>query len=236
MSTAASSSATPVVRSQSTSSRSHHHRPPSSDLPQRTRSVAVRPSTASQPSASASSQPPQQHPQSSQSRSQTYDRPPPANQAVFDNLARRDRDTARGTLPPPARQSSSRERSQERSQAHHSESAAKEHQRNLSVQGHQRNSIDMATAGPVVTEGSATAAQPSQLHPVASTTQPRRRTMITTPSGQWALGKTIGAGSMGKVKLAKNMETGEQVSALLWPPFVVVVVVLLPICTQRTWN
>jgi len=25
------------------------------------------------------------------------------------------------------------------------------------------------------------------------------------------LGKTIGAGSMGKVKLAKNMETGEQV-------------------------
>lgn len=42
--------------------------------------------------------------------------------------------------------------------------------------------------------------------------QPKRRTTITTPSGQWALGKTIGAGSMGKVKLAKNMETGEQVS------------------------
>lgn len=41
--------------------------------------------------------------------------------------------------------------------------------------------------------------------------QPRRRTTITTPTGQWALGKTIGAGSMGKVKLAKNMETGEQV-------------------------
>lgn len=60
--------------------------------------------------------------------------------------------------------------------------------------------------------------------------------MITTPSGQWALGKTIGAGSMGKVKLAKNMETGEQVSALLWPPFFVVVVVLLPIYTQRAWN
>lgn len=42
--------------------------------------------------------------------------------------------------------------------------------------------------------------------------QPRRRTTITTPTGQWALGKTIGAGSMGKVKLAKNMETGEQVN------------------------
>lgn len=35
--------------------------------------------------------------------------------------------------------------------------------------------------------------------------------MITTPSGNWALGKTIGAGSMGKVKIARNLETGEQV-------------------------
>ena len=47
--------------------------------------------------------------------------------------------------------------------------------------------------------------------PAAAAVQPRRRTTITTPTGHWALGKTIGAGSMGKVKLAKNMETGEQV-------------------------
>jgi hypothetical protein len=40
----------------------------------------------------------------------------------------------------------------------------------------------------------------------------KRRTTITAPStGTWALGKTIGAGSMGKVKLAKHAETGEQV-------------------------
>jgi|TARA_R110002003_G_scaffold198_23_gene15581 hypothetical protein len=40
----------------------------------------------------------------------------------------------------------------------------------------------------------------------------KRRTTITAPStGTWALGKTIGAGSMGKVKLAKHSETGEQV-------------------------
>jgi serine/threonine protein kinase len=45
----------------------------------------------------------------------------------------------------------------------------------------------------------------------AAPTQPKRRTTITTPTGNWALGKTIGAGSMGKVKLAKNIETGEQV-------------------------
>lgn len=42
----------------------------------------------------------------------------------------------------------------------------------------------------------------------------KRRTTITAPAtGTWALGKTIGAGSMGKVKLAKHNETGEQVCA-----------------------
>jgi hypothetical protein len=56
----------------------------------------------------------------------------------------------------------------------------------------------------------ATGTQSSQ----PSSSQPRRRTTITTPTGQWALGKTIGAGSMGKVKLAKNMETGEQVKII----------------------
>lgn len=39
----------------------------------------------------------------------------------------------------------------------------------------------------------------------------KRRTTIVAQSGEWTLGKTIGAGSMGKVKLAKNLETGEQV-------------------------
>lgn len=39
----------------------------------------------------------------------------------------------------------------------------------------------------------------------------KRRTTVTAQTGLWTLGKTIGAGSMGKVKLAKNLETGEQV-------------------------
>ena len=214
MSTAASSSASPtVVRSHSTSSRPQTHRPPSSDLPHRTRSVAVRPSTASQPS-----QPPHQsqHLQSpGQLRTQAYERhPPPSNKAVFDNLARRDPEATRGNLPPPTRRSYSRERSQERAAAYHTDTAPKRHQRNLSVQGHQRDSIDMATAGTATAEGSSgppQAGSGAQVHSAASAA-PKRRTMITTPSGQWALGKTIGAGSMGKVKLAKNMETGEQVS------------------------
>lgn len=50
------------------------------------------------------------------------------------------------------------------------------------------------------------------IKPAAAETTQKRRTTITAPAtGQWALGKTIGAGSMGKVKLAKNVETGEQV-------------------------
>ena len=45
----------------------------------------------------------------------------------------------------------------------------------------------------------------------------KRRTTIGAQTGQWSLGKTIGAGSMGKVKLAKNLETGEQVAVKIVP-------------------
>ena len=45
----------------------------------------------------------------------------------------------------------------------------------------------------------------------------RRRTSITTLTGTWALQKTIGQGSMGKVKLARNIETGEQVAIKIVP-------------------
>lgn len=37
------------------------------------------------------------------------------------------------------------------------------------------------------------------------------RTSIPTQSGKWILGKTIGAGSMGKVKLARKEDGSEQV-------------------------
>jgi len=50
----------------------------------------------------------------------------------------------------------------------------------------------------------------------SSTTVPpaqRRRTEVKAQTGTWSLQKTIGQGSMGKVKLAKNQETGEVVSS-----------------------
>lgn len=46
----------------------------------------------------------------------------------------------------------------------------------------------------------------------ATGAQPRRRTHVTGVTGTWQLQKTIGAGSMGKVKLARNQDTGETVS------------------------
>ena len=42
-------------------------------------------------------------------------------------------------------------------------------------------------------------------------TSGKSRTTIPAQTGNWVLGKTIGAGSMGKVKLARRVEGGEQV-------------------------
>ncbi|KAJ9399281.1 hypothetical protein DTO282F9_3904 [Paecilomyces variotii] len=203
MSTAASSPSPAVVRSHSTSSRSHshhHHPPPSSDLPHRTRSVATRPP----PSYTTS------HHHRSNSRSGSYDRRSAADPAALDNVARRDFETSNVARPPSSRRDPSRDRSQERPPSVYRNGS---HHRNSSRQSYPRKSVDMAAAGPVATE----AAMPSAPPVPANATQPRRRTTITTPTGHWALGKTIGAGSMGKVKIAKNMETGEQVAIKIVP-------------------
>jgi hypothetical protein len=45
-------------------------------------------------------------------------------------------------------------------------------------------------------------------------TSGKSRTTIPAQTGNWVLGKTIGAGSMGKVKLARRVEGGEQVRIL----------------------
>ena len=82
--------------------------------------------------------------------------------------------------------------------------------------GHNRYASDASTASAMPINGVATDASRTG----AQATQPRRRTSITAPkTGQWILGKTIGAGSMGKVKLAKQAESGESVSrGLRHPP------------------
>lgn len=75
------------------------------------------------------------------------------------------------------------------------------------------NSQDMPTAVPVNTNGSGVPDTATATH--QTTSGVRRRTTIDATTGHWELGKTIGAGSMGKVKLAKQKETGEQVRTAL---------------------
>ncbi|KAJ5794030.1 Oligopeptide transporter OPT superfamily [Penicillium paradoxum] len=188
-----------VVRSHSTSSRPS--RAPS-DLPHRTRSVAVRSSNTSQP-------PIPTH--LSHSKTPSQDRRPPSNHGALEGAARRDYE-ASNTARMPSRREASTDRSQERPSTARTETARR-HQRNPSSQSRQRESVDMASSS-TAQESSQNATGTSA--PTAAAA-PRRRTTITTPTGQWALGKTIGAGSMGKVKLAKNTETGEQVAVKIVP-------------------
>jgi len=73
-----------------------------------------------------------------------------------------------------------------------------------------RDDAARAHAHPSASSSSAAAAAAQQQ-------QGRRRTTLDTQTGKWGLGKTIGAGSMGKVKLARNLETGEQVAIKIVP-------------------
>lgn len=74
----------------------------------------------------------------------------------------------------------------------------------------------MTDGGAAVQTPNAAKTQTSDSVPGSGNTT-KKRTTITAQTGNWALGKTIGAGSMGKVKLAKNLETGEQVAIKIVP-------------------
>ncbi|KAH8697354.1 hypothetical protein BGW36DRAFT_397097 [Talaromyces proteolyticus] len=196
-----------VVRSHSSSSRAQAHPPPqSSDLPHRARSTTNRP-----PSSSSSHSHSRHH---SSSRPQSYDRRPPPSY-VPSTIARRDFENPNLARPPSSRRESSRDRSQERPPpAYRPDSVrAPQHHHRTSSRS-RRDSVKMV--GTTVDAKAAVAEQSAQAY-AANSLQPKRRTMIPTPTGQWALGKTIGAGSMGKVKIARNMETGEQVAVKVVP-------------------
>ena len=198
MSTAASSASPITHRSHSTSQSHSSYRPTPVDLPHRTRSTAMRPPNSSNT-----------HHRSG-SRSHTYDRPPPSNQAALANLARQDHEVSNVARPTTSRRTSSRDPSEEPPPSYRTE-ASRTHRRTSSRHNHSRNSTDMTGPGMAAVDGPSADHTSHHLMPNGSSSQPKRRTTINAPSGQWALGKTIGAGSMGKVKLAKNLETGEQV-------------------------
>lgn len=151
----------------------------------------------------------------SNSRSYPNDPPPAYNETVSAGVARRDYETTNLARSPSSRRSSSRDRNHEGRPHHHRTESGRSHHRTSSRHASGRNSVDMSGPQTVVANGGSTPVQPSpRADRMPSSSNPasgRRRTTITAQTGQWALGKTIGQGSMGKVKLAKNMETGEQV-------------------------
>lgn len=142
--------------------------------------------------------------------------PPISNQAQLVNVARRDAED-----PNLARTSSRRSTSKDRYHdsrppPYRTDSGSSMHRAN-SRHGSRRPSAEMSHAPAAATNGTA-APQPASDRPsTANYQQGRRRTTITTQTGTWHLGKTIGQGSMGKVKIGKNIDTGETVAIKIVP-------------------
>ncbi|KGQ01552.1 CAMK/CAMKL/KIN1 protein kinase [Paracoccidioides lutzii Pb01] len=222
MSAAASGTAPVIVRSHSTSRSNSSYRTTPTDLPHRARSTAVRPSQSTH-----------SHHRSN-SRPLSYDRPSTSNPVNPADAPHRDYETSNVARPPTFRRSLSRDRSKDTTHQYRVK-PSHSHHRTLSRPTQGLDSVDMAgpmnpvnpvntanpvNPGPAVADDQSFANGTHQRPPNGisnSVSQPKRRTTITTVSGQWALGKTIGAGSMGKVKLAKNLETGEQVAVKIIP-------------------
>ena len=198
MATAASQQSPSMVRSHSSS-----RNPPS----------AYTPTSPAQPSRTRSTnQRPSHH---HRSGSRTYEsNPPQSNPTALSNVARRDFEQSNVARQPSTSRRSSRDGRGDHNEGHSS-----------SRPGSRRGSQDFSapTQTPPVANGtsphpppsarSESDRHPAQTHPTAG----RRRTSITAQTGTWSLGKTIGQGSMGKVKLARNIETGEQAAIKIVP-------------------
>jgi len=197
---AASSASPAIIRSHSSSRRQSSYTTSLADRPHKTQSTATKPSaTPTGPPRSAS-------------HSYSHNRTPsPSQQALLATVARRDYETTNVARPPSSRRSSSRDRSYGPPPPPTRTESTRSTRRNSS-RGHSRYSSDMAAnGGPTPVQTPSAVRTPSDVQVPGSSGSNKRRTTIGAQTGQWALGKTIGAGSMGKVKLARNLETDEQV-------------------------
>lgn len=169
-------------------------------------------------SSSTTSKPPTNPSGVSRAISQSQARQASSQQPPLVETARRDYEASNVVRTPSSRRSSSRDRSHPVTTMKRSEST-RDSRHTPTRPGHSRHSSHISTtvaaaaiANGASAAGSSPAGKPqadAATHGNGSST--KRRTTITAQTGQWTLGKTIGAGSMGKVKLAKNLETGEQV-------------------------
>lgn len=160
------------------------------------------PSSSRRPSRSQSTRtsavPPTPHRSGSTSSRPSASRPLdnlPKRDAETTNVARSRRSSTSKDRPLPNRTDSTRSR-----------------QHKSSSQPHDNHHYQPDMSANAVAQGSGPApvpAAPESKH--SSSKAPRSRTTIPAKTGNWVLGKTIGAGSMGKVKLARRAEGGEQV-------------------------
>ncbi len=196
------STATPAIV-RSSSRRQPSYTTPTGDRPQRAVSTITSHST----------------PPPSYSRSQSQNRgPPTSQQAALASIARKDHETTNVARPSSSRRSFSRDRSTAGPPPTRTDST-RDSRRSTSRPGHSRNNSSYlsATGNAVANGGSAAVQTPGGGRSQSDAAIPgsggssKRRTTISAQTGNWSLGKTIGAGSMGKVKLAKSLETGEQV-------------------------
>lgn len=200
---AASTTSPTVVRS--SSRRQPSYNPPSNERPVRTPSAATRsPTTPVTLNRSDSQTQPSARPLSS------------SQQASLAGVARRDYESTNVARPTSSRRSSSRDRSYAAPPPKRAESTRDTRRTSQRPGNHSRNNSQMSTTGNAAAGAAGTThgSGSTRVH-VADAAAPgpttRKRTEIDAQTGKWSLGKTIGAGSMGKVKLAKNLESGEQV-------------------------
>ncbi|KAI9713904.1 MAG: serine/threonine-protein kinase KIN2 [Bogoriella megaspora] len=205
-----SSAASPSVARSASSAR----------RPQPLNSTPEKPSR-SQSTRNSSSAVPPPSPHRTQSHTQGHGRTPSSSQHPnLANVARRDYEQTNVAQPPAtSRRSISRDRGNSSTHPPRNDSMrAGSRHRTSSATRHTRYGSESHGATGQGPEGSTTdGGTSSRLAPGSSGSQQRRRTAINAQTGQWSLGKTIGAGSMGKVKLARNQETGEQVAVKIVP-------------------
>ncbi|KAK5164841.1 Serine/threonine-protein kinase [Saxophila tyrrhenica] len=189
---------TPSTRRQQQPPPQSYNSPDRDARPHRTQSATSRSNNAAPSS-----------PRRSMSSSQQGAPPPPSSashsrtpSSNLQNVAQRDFEQSNVARPASTRRSESHDRPVNGSRR---ENDARGHART-----HSRYSEQPTPASTI-----SSADQSSR--PPAPPTNVRRRKSIDATTGHWELGKTIGAGSMGKVKLARNKETGEHVAVKIVP-------------------
>ena len=194
----AATAASPTV-ARTTSRRQQAYTSPTSDRHQRTPSASARtPTTPGE-----SYRPESYH---------GHTRGPSAPQQALAGVARRDYETTNVARPPSSGRSSSRDRPYVGPPPTSRTDTGRSTQRSSSRPSNSRYSSDMTGPSSATTNGGPNSNPASAITGSGQgSSHTKRRTTISTSTGQWSLGKTIGAGSMGKVKLAKNIDTGEQV-------------------------